>query len=179
MSRYVQSKPEYLAGGGKRMSGTEPHTEAQPKEEQHGSPGGHLFSQVCSPNVIKSGATHPPSSAALVRRHCGCWGMSQTIRTVVLLRGRWKRRWVRVKKEGAEEGESRWFQKRWAVCDGRRSQSLSTANNCLEKHHLRRVGLFWAHVDYPRLFDSLSERKGSHKKTGGRLTEIQAQSKMG
>lgn len=27
-----------------------------PKEEQHGSPSGHLFSQVCSPNVIKTGA---------------------------------------------------------------------------------------------------------------------------
>lgn len=27
-----------------------------PKEEQHGSPSGHLFSQVCSPSVIKTGA---------------------------------------------------------------------------------------------------------------------------
>lgn len=31
-----------------------------PKEEQHASPGGHLFSQVCSPNVIKIGAAHHP-----------------------------------------------------------------------------------------------------------------------
>lgn len=28
------------------------------------------------------------------------------------------------------------------------------ANNCLEKHYLRRVGLFGAHADYPLLFDS-------------------------
>lgn len=27
-----------------------------PKEEQHGSLSGHLFSQVCSPSVIKTGA---------------------------------------------------------------------------------------------------------------------------
>lgn len=32
---------------------------SHPKEEQHASPGGHLFSQVCSPNVIKIGAAHP------------------------------------------------------------------------------------------------------------------------
>lgn len=39
-----------------------------PKEEQHGGPGGHLFSQVCSPNVIKIGAArsrHPPPRHAV------------------------------------------------------------------------------------------------------------------
>lgn len=46
-----------------------------PKEEQHASPGGHLFSQVCSPDVIKIGAAHPQSDAALVSQLCGCWGM--------------------------------------------------------------------------------------------------------
>lgn len=58
---------------------THKHTQTHklhPKEEQHASPGGHLFSQVCSPNVIKIGATHPLSNAALVRQHCGCWGIS-------------------------------------------------------------------------------------------------------
>lgn len=45
-----------------------------PKEEQHAGPGGHLFSQVCSPNVIKIGATHPRSGAAPVRQHHGRWG---------------------------------------------------------------------------------------------------------
>lgn len=34
------------------------------------------------------------------------------------------------------------------------SQGLFTANNCLEKHNLRRVGLFGAHADYPLQFDS-------------------------
>lgn len=54
----------------------ESHTQMlHPKEEQHVSPGGHLFSQVCSPNVIKIGAAQPPSNATLVRQHCGCWGM--------------------------------------------------------------------------------------------------------
>lgn len=54
----------------------ESHTRTlHPKEEQHASPGGHLFSQVCSPNVIKIGAAHPPSNDALVRQHCGCRGM--------------------------------------------------------------------------------------------------------
>lgn len=61
---------------GRRTSGSEPHADAPPKEEQHASPGGHLFSQVCSPSVIKIGATHPPSDAALVRQHHGCWGMT-------------------------------------------------------------------------------------------------------
>lgn len=46
-----------------------------PKEEQHASPGGHLFSQVCSPNVIKIGAAYPPSNAALVHQNCVFWGM--------------------------------------------------------------------------------------------------------
>lgn len=39
------------------------------------APGGHLFSQVCSPSVIKIGAARPPSDATLVRQHCGCRGM--------------------------------------------------------------------------------------------------------
>lgn len=38
----------------------------QPKEEQHASPSGHLFSQVCSPNVIKIGAAYPLSNAVLI-----------------------------------------------------------------------------------------------------------------
>lgn len=43
-------------GGG----GAESHAQTlHPKEEQHASPGGHLFSQVCSPNVIKIGTAHP------------------------------------------------------------------------------------------------------------------------
>lgn len=46
------------------------------------------------------------------------------------------------------------------------SQDLFTANNCLEKHHLRRVGLFGAHADYPLLFDSLSARERSHERIG-------------
>lgn len=37
------------------------HTQMlHPKEEQHASPSGHLFSQVCSPSVIKIGAAHTP-----------------------------------------------------------------------------------------------------------------------
>lgn len=65
---------EREGGGGGGVA--ESHTQTlHPKEEQHASPGGHLFSQVCSPNVIKIGAAHPPSNAALVRQHCGCWGM--------------------------------------------------------------------------------------------------------
>lgn len=36
-----------------------------PKEEQHASPSGHLFSQVCSPDVIKIGAAQPLRAALL------------------------------------------------------------------------------------------------------------------
>lgn len=39
-----------------------------PKEEQHASPSGHLFSQVCSPDVIKIGATQPLRAALLPPR---------------------------------------------------------------------------------------------------------------
>lgn len=46
--------------GGGRGGVAESHPQMlHPKEEQHASPGGHLFSQVCSPNVIKIGAVHP------------------------------------------------------------------------------------------------------------------------
>lgn len=39
-----------------------------------------------------------------------------------------------------------------------------TAKNCLEKHNLRRVGLFRAHADYPLLFESsVSERTVFYK----------------
>ncbi|MED6248527.1 hypothetical protein ATANTOWER_001597 [Ataeniobius toweri] len=67
-SRPAHCKPEKICAqqrGGKGTSGSEPHADGPPKEEQHGSPSGHLFSQVCSPSVIKIGATHPPSDAAL------------------------------------------------------------------------------------------------------------------
>lgn len=38
------------------------------------------------------------------------------------------------------------------------------AKNCLEKHNLRRVGLFGAHADYPLLFESsVSERTMFYK----------------
>lgn len=53
-------------GGGGGVAESHPQT-LHPKEEQHASPGGHLFSQVCSPNVIKIGA-------ALVHQRCGCRG---------------------------------------------------------------------------------------------------------
>lgn len=39
-----------------------------PKEEQHASPSGHLFSQVCSPDVIKIGAAQPLHAALLPSR---------------------------------------------------------------------------------------------------------------
>lgn len=53
----------------------ESHTQMlHPKEEQHASLGGHLFSQVCSPNVIKIGAAYPPSNAALENQNCVCRG---------------------------------------------------------------------------------------------------------
>lgn len=39
-----------------------------PKEEQHASPSGHLFSQVCSPDVIKIGAAQPLRAALLPSR---------------------------------------------------------------------------------------------------------------
>lgn len=67
----------------------ESHTQTlHPKEEQHASPSGHLFSQVCSPNVIKIGAAHPPEQcctgtpAPWVPGH-GC----ETPGTVVLFSG--------------------------------------------------------------------------------------------
>ncbi len=46
-----------------------------------------------------------------------------------------------------KRGRSNWSRK---GKDG----GLFTANNCLEKNNLRRVGLFGAHADYPLLFDS-------------------------
>lgn len=62
-----------------------------PKEEQHAGPGGHLFSQVCSPNVIKIGAAHPPpNNAALVRQRCRCWGMGgRRVEQLCCFGGRW------------------------------------------------------------------------------------------
>lgn len=56
------------------MTASHTHT-LHPKEEQPGSPGGHLFAQVCSPSVIKIGAAHPHSSAAVCQRR-GYRGMS-------------------------------------------------------------------------------------------------------
>lgn len=74
-----------------RAGVAESHTQTlHPKEEQHASPGGHLFSQVCSPNVIKIGAAHPPEQCCTgtptlwVLGH-GC----ETRGTVVLFWGRW------------------------------------------------------------------------------------------
>ncbi|KAK5927704.1 hypothetical protein CgunFtcFv8_012832 [Champsocephalus gunnari] len=66
----------FVQRGGRREAEKEQKSHTQtlhPKEEQHASPGGHLFSQVCSPNVIKIGAAHIPRNAAPVRQHCG-WG---------------------------------------------------------------------------------------------------------
>lgn len=62
-----------------------------PKEEQHAGSGGHLFSQVCSPSVIKIGATHPTSDAALVLQICVFHGHERETRgTVVPFWSRWK-----------------------------------------------------------------------------------------
>lgn len=132
-----------------------------PKEEQHASPGGHLFSQVCSPNVIKIGAAHTPEQRCTgtptlrVPGH-GC----ETSGTVVLS-------WA----DGTDDenftegGGSKWRRKREG-CE-KSSYGLFTANNCLEKHNLRRAGLFGAHADYPLLFDSSSVRERSHERIGG------------
>lgn len=58
----------YAQEGGGSVGGEELHSQIfRPKEKQHASPGGHLFSQVCSPNAIKIGAAYPLSNAALVR----------------------------------------------------------------------------------------------------------------
>lgn len=140
--------------GREREGVAESHTQTlHPKEEQHASPSGHLFSQVCSPNVIKIGATHPPSNVALVRQHRGCWGMGVRREEQLCCFGA----------DGNDDeslsgkGRSKWRRKR----EVRRrrvmresSWGLFATNNCLEKHKLRRMGLFWAHADYPLLFDS-------------------------
>ncbi|KAK5867080.1 hypothetical protein PBY51_011599 [Eleginops maclovinus] len=63
-----------MGEGGRRRSRKAIMQMHQPKEEQHASPGGHLFSQVCSPNVIKIGAAHIPRNAAPVRQHPGSGG---------------------------------------------------------------------------------------------------------
>lgn len=117
----------------------ESHTQMlHPKEEQHASPSGHLLSQVCSPNVIKIGAAHPPEQrytgkpTLWVPGH-GCETQEQlcysgadgTDDESLSERGKSKRR-----RKG----------RRWTR--GVTQESLFTANNCLEKHNLRRVELF-------------------------------------
>lgn len=82
-----------------------------PKEEQHASPGGHLFSQVCSPNVIKIGAAHPlramlPWYTKTVCRGMGvrrveqlcCFGADGTDDESLTERGR--RKWRRKGRDG-------------------------------------------------------------------------------
>lgn len=65
----------------------ESHTQTlHPKEEQHACPGGHLFSQVRSPNVIKIGAAHILSNAAPVHEHGGCQGMEDARSSCVVFR---------------------------------------------------------------------------------------------
>lgn len=78
-ARPARWEPEELCSGegrGEKAGGVaKSHAQTLlPKEEQHAGPGGHLFSQVCSPNVIKIGATYPRSVAATARQHHGCWG---------------------------------------------------------------------------------------------------------
>lgn len=145
----------------------ESHTQTlHPKEEQHASPGGHLFSQVCSPNVIKIGAAHTPKQrctgtpAPWVPGH-GC----ETRGTVVLF-------WAdgTDDENSTKRGRSKWRRKRGngggGLCE-KSSYGLFTANNCLEKHNLRRAGLFGANADYPLLFDSQSVKERSHERIGG------------
>lgn len=60
-----EEEGEERGGGG----AAESHKQMlHPKEEQHASPGGHLFSQVCSPDVIKIGAAQPLRAALLPSR---------------------------------------------------------------------------------------------------------------
>lgn len=147
---------------------TAAHTHTQthklhPKEEQHASPGGHLFSQVCSPNVIKIGATHPPSNAALVRQHCGCWGISVRRKEQLCCLGAdgnddeslKRRKQVKEKTRGMEEASY-----------ARKFIGSFTANNCLQTLHSGRLGLFGEHADYPLLFDTQKKMERSCEKTG-------------
>lgn len=139
------------------------HRRSTLKREQHASPGGHLLSQVCSPNVIKIGAT--PAE----RRRAGTptpWVLGhgcETRGTVVLFWGRWKRWWeFEWKWKGASGGEKKktGFARKFARQLFRETQVFG------------RMGLFWAHADYPLLIDAGSERQGSHEKkeTGGSHT---------
>lgn len=59
----AEEEGEEVGGGG----AVESHKQMlHPKEEQHASPSGHLFSQVCSPDVIKIGAAQPLRAALLL-----------------------------------------------------------------------------------------------------------------
>lgn len=60
---------------------------------------------------------------------------------------------VSLKEEGASGGEKEGMEEEEELCE-KSSRGLFTANNCLEKHNLRRVGSFGVYADYPLLFDS-------------------------
>lgn len=69
---------------------------------------------------------------------------------------------VWLKEEGGSGGEKEGMVEA-GLCE-KGLYGFFTAKNCLEKHNLRRVGLFGAHVNYPLLFDSsVSERTVFYK----------------
>lgn len=134
-----------------------------PKEEQHASPGGHLFSQVCSPNVIKIGAARPPS--AILHWY------ANTVGAGAWVRNGWNS-CVVLEADGSDDGSlservrSKW-RRNGSDGGGRevtKACSLKTTvyGNIIQEEwdYLERVQII------PLGFDSLSVRERSHERIG-------------
>lgn len=134
-----------------------------PKEEQHASPGGHLFSQVCSPNVIKIGAARPPS--AILHWYANTVGARARVRNA----------WNSCVVFGADGSDDESLSKR-ARSNWRRNGSDRGGSQVKKARSLKTTvcgNIIQEECDYlecvqiiPVLFDSLSVRERSHKRIG-------------